>query len=41
MRPGRRRQLVIPPRLGYDARGNGPVPPGAVLVFVIDLVAAR
>ncbi len=38
MRAGGTRQLVVPPRLGYGARGNGPVPPNAVLVMMVTLV---
>ena len=38
MKPGGTRQLVVPSRLGYGARGNGPVPPGAVLVMMVTLV---
>jgi peptidylprolyl isomerase len=41
MREGGRRQLVIPPALGYGASGSGPVPPNAVLVFVVDVVETR
>lgn len=37
MRVGGARQLVIPPRLGYGARGRGPVPRNAVLVMVVKL----
>ena len=29
---------VIPPDLGYGEAGQGPVPPGATLVFVIDIL---
>jgi peptidylprolyl isomerase len=39
MKEGGRRQLVIPPELGYGDRGAGAdIPPGATLIFVVDLV---
>jgi peptidylprolyl isomerase len=39
MRVGGRRQIVIPPDLGYGAEGSPPaVAPNETLVFVIDLV---
>jgi hypothetical protein len=38
MKVGGRRQVVIPSELGYGPRGQGPIPGGATLVFVIDLV---
>ena len=42
MRVGGRRQLVIPPHLGYGDRGAPPViAPGETLIFVVDLVDVR
>ncbi len=38
MKVGGRRQVTIPSELGYGPRGQGPIPGGATLVFVIDLV---
>jgi peptidylprolyl isomerase len=40
MKVGGRRQLVIPPQLGYGQRGAGNViKPGETLIFVVDLLA--
>ena len=41
MRVGARRQLIIPPHLGYGAQGEGPIPPDAVLIFDVTLIDAR
>jgi FKBP-type peptidyl-prolyl cis-trans isomerase len=39
MHVGGRRMVVIPSDLGYGPNGQGPIPGGATLVFVIDLVS--
>lgn len=41
MRVGGRRQLVIPPELGYGSNRSGEIPPDAVLVFEIRVVSAK
>lgn len=39
MKVGGRRQLIIPPEMGYGAQGaGGDIPPNATLIFVVDLV---
>lgn len=38
MRVGGRRLMILPSALGYGAQGNGPIPPNAPLVFIVDLV---
>ena len=41
MKVGGRRQLVIPPHLGYGDRGaGGVIKPGETLIFVVDVLAA-
>ena len=40
MKVGGRRQLVIPPHLGYGNQGAGAkIKPGETLIFVVDLVS--
>ena len=38
MRPGDEWILYVPPQLGYGAEGQGPIPPGAALIFRIELI---
>ena len=40
MRVGGRRRLVVPPAMGYGARGSGDtIPPNAVLVFEMEVLS--
>jgi len=38
MKVGEKRQLVVPPKLGYGPEGAGPIPPNATLIFDIELL---
>lgn len=39
MKVGGRRELIIPPDLGYGETSTGSIPPNETLVFVIDLLS--
>jgi peptidylprolyl isomerase len=41
MRVGGRRQLIIPPALGYGDQSQGPITPNETLVFVVDLLGIQ
>jgi FKBP-type peptidyl-prolyl cis-trans isomerase len=38
MRPGDEWLIYLPPKLGYGDKGAGPIPPGAILMFKLDLI---
>ncbi len=40
LRVGEQATLIIPPHLGYGARGaGGQIPPGATLIFIVELMS--
>jgi FKBP-type peptidyl-prolyl cis-trans isomerase len=41
MKPGAKYQLFIPPQLAYDLRSRPPIPPGAMLIFEVELLSFK
>lgn len=40
MKPGGRREIIVPPRLGYGSQSPSPlIPAGSTLIFVVDLLS--
>jgi len=41
MKSGGRRELIIPPELGYGYARTEGIPPGSSLIFVVDLISVK
>ena len=41
MKAGGIRRLIVPPELAYGSEGQGPIPPGATLIFEIEVVSVE
>jgi FKBP-type peptidyl-prolyl cis-trans isomerase len=41
MKPGAKWKLFVPPQLAYDLRSRPPIPPGAMLIFDVELISVK
>ena len=41
MKPGGKLQLYVPPQLAYDTHSRPPIPPGALLLFDVELIGVK
>jgi FKBP-type peptidyl-prolyl cis-trans isomerase len=41
MKVGGKRQLIIPPSLGYGSANYGPIPGNSILVFTVTAVSVK
>jgi FKBP-type peptidyl-prolyl cis-trans isomerase len=41
MKVGGRRELIVPPKLGYGSQQVGPIAPNSTLIFVVDLISVN
>jgi FKBP-type peptidyl-prolyl cis-trans isomerase FkpA len=41
MKPGGKYILYVPPQLAYDQRAPGPIPPGSLLIFDVELLSVK
>ena len=38
MHTGDQAIFIIPPKIGYGEKGNGPIPPNASMIFIVELM---